>query len=448
MQIGDILELEIIAYDHEGIGIAKKEGFPIFIEKTVIGDIVRARVNYMSSRLAKAELIEIVKESINREHNQCAYANECGGCNIFHMTYEEQLRFKKQMVIDTLYKVGKIQTIVHDVTPNPSPLHYRNKVIVPLGMENGKIISGFYEPKSHKIVNQDQCLIEHHHASKIIETIKDLLKKYDISIYDETSHTNVARNIMLRVNNNNEFMVILIVRENKNSLKNLLNELYESDDTIKSVYLNVNDKKTNVILNPTGFMHIAGDKTIIEEMNGLKFHVHPNSFLQVNHKQALALYNKALDYVDTNNDVIIDAYCGIGTITLNLAKKSKEVYGIEIVPEAIKNANENKKINKIDNAHFICGKCEDEIIKLKDLKNVNTIVFDPPRKGCDIKFLDTVISMKIDRIIYISCQTSTFARDAKILIDAGYELKEVYPFDLFSQTAHVENLGYFVRIKK
>ncbi len=447
MQLNDILELNIIAYDHEGIGIAKIDGFPVFVPGTLIGEIVKGKICYISKNLAKADLLEIIKKSCNRNQNPCKYETSCGGCNIFHMNYEEQLRFKKQMVIDTLYKVGKIKTEVLDVRPNPNPLHYRNKIIVPFGTKDGKIISGFYEAKSHNIVVQDECLIEHKDARLIISYLKQMLEKYKVSIYDESKHEGIARNVMLRVNDRNEFMLILIVKENNRIIKSLLKDVFDEFEQIKSIYLNINDKKTNVILNKDGFRHLYGTKTLIETLNGLKFEVHPNSFLQVNHEQSLALYNEALKYVKDGSDVIIDAYCGIGTITLNLALKAKEVYGIEVVEEAVKNANQNKALNNIANAHFICGKCEEEIIKLKHLKNVNTIVFDPPRKGCDQKFLNTVISMNIDNIIYISCLTSTFARDAAYLIAHGYELVRVHPFDLFSQTSHTENLGYFRKVK-
>lgn len=447
MQLNDILKVNIIAYDHEGMGIAKVDGFPIFIPGALVDEEVLCEIIYISKNLAKAKLKEVIKPSVNRCYDVCKYSSVCGGCNIFHMNYEEQLKFKKQMVIDTLYKVGKIQTEVLDVRPNPNPLHYRNKIIVPLGVSDGNVISGFYEEKSHNIIEQDECLIEHEKAREIISHVKQLLEQYKVSIYDETKHTGIARNIMLRVNDKDEFMLILIVKENNSVLKNVLKDVYKHFKNIKSVYLNINDKKTNVILNKYGFKHLYGDKILVETLNGLKFEVHPNSFLQVNHEQALALYNEALNYVKEDSDVIIDAYCGIGTITLNLALKAKEVYGIEIVEEAVKNANQNKKLNNINNAHFICGKCEDEIVKLQSLKNVSTIVFDPPRKGCDKKFLDTVISMKIENIIYISCLTSTFARDAAYLIENGYELVRVHPFDLFSQTAHTENLGYFCKKK-
>lgn len=448
MKIDDVIEIEIIAYDHEGIGIGKIDGCPVFIKNTIVGEIVEAKINYVGKKLMIADLVRIIKVSENRNQNPCRYYLRCGGCNIFHMNYSEQLKFKKQMVIDTLYKVAGIKTEVMDVVANPNPYNYRNKIIVPLGFENDEIVSGFYEAETHKIVAQDECLIENKFASIILKRVKELLKKYNISIYNEEMHQGLARNVMLRVNNKNEFMLILIVKENRKVFRSLLEEIANEFVEIKSIYLNINDKKTNVILNQDGFIHMFKDKTIIEEINGLLFEVHPNSFLQVNYLQAKALYNKALEYVtDDKSQTIIDAYCGIGSITLNLAKKAKEVYGIEVVKEAVINANRNKELNNINNAHFICGKCEDEILKLKKL-NVDTIVFDPPRKGCDERFLNTVIEMNVNHIIYISCLTQTFARDARYLLDHGYELVRVHPFDLFSQTSHTENLGYFEKIKK
>ena len=439
MNINDILELEIIAYDHEGIGIAKYNDFPIFVKGTLIGEKVKCQITYKNTRIAEAKLLEVIEISPNRETNMCKYAGVCGGCNIFHMSYPEQLKFKKQMVIDTLRKIGGLECEVADVRPNPNKLHYRNKILVPLAKIDDKIESGFFESKSHKLVPQDECLIEPVLAKDIIRFVKTKLEEYNISIYDETLHVGQARNIMLRCNKDNEFMLVLVSTKNSKLLKQLVIETANAFEQIKSAYINVNPNKTNVILNPTGYIHVYGSEVIIEDINGLKFEVHPNSFLQVNHDQTEDLYNKALEYVKDNKEqVIIDAYCGIGSITLNLALKAKEVYGIEVVKQAVDNANINKKLNNLNNAFFICGKCEDEISKLTKLKNVDTIVFDPPRKGCDQRFLDTVISMNIKNIVYISCQVSTLARDLKYLSEHGYNVGTVYPFDMFSHTSHVE----------
>lgn len=441
MKINDELTVKIEDYDHEGRGIAIYDGFPIFIEKALLNETLLVTINYINSSYAKAYINKIVIPSPFRNDNVCPYYNECGGCNIFHMDYEEQLRFKKNMVIKTFKNVARMDVEVADVVRNPHPYHYRNKIIVPFGKRNGHVISGFYEAKSHNIIPQDSCLIENELARPIINLIKNELEERNVSIYDENTHKGLVRNVMLRATKNNDLMLVLIVTKKNPVLNIILAKCYDTYKEIKSVYLNINDNKTNVILNQNGFIHLYGEKYIIEEINNLKFMVHPNSFLQVNHDQAQAMYNKALSYIAvSNNNNVIDAYCGIGSISLNLTQKAGHVYGIEIVPQAVVNANENKKINNISNATFICGKCEDEIEKLVNIKDIDTIVVDPPRKGCEKKFLDTIIKMKIRKIIYISCLTQSLARDAKYLSEFGYQIDEVTPFDLFSHSYHTENV--------
>lgn len=440
MKINDELTVKIEDYDHEGRGIALYEGFPIFIEKALLNETLSVTINYINSSYAKACINKIIIPSPSRNNNVCPYYSKCGGCNIFHMDYEEQLRFKKNMVIKTFKNVARMDVKVSDVVRNPHPYHYRNKIIVPFGKNNGHVISGFYEAKSHNIIPQDSCLIENELARPIINLIKNELEERNVSIYDENTHQGLVRNVMIRATKNNDLMLVLIVTKKNPVLNIILAKCFDTFKEIKSVYLNINDKKTNVILNQDGFIHLYGEKYIIEEINDLKFMVHPNSFLQVNHDQAQAMYNKALSYIESSNNNVIDAYCGIGSISLNLAKKAGHAYGIEVVPQAVVNANENKEINNISNATFICGKCEDEIEKLAKLKDIDTIVVDPPRKGCEKKFLDIIIKMKIKKIIYISCLTQSLARDAKYLSEFGYEVEEITPYDLFSHSYHTENV--------
>ncbi len=439
MKLGDTLTLSIIDYDHEGRGVAKVDGFPVFVCNALKGEVIKGKIEYINKSYAQASIVKIIKESPARCHKVCKYYELCGGCNIFHMDYEEQLRFKRDMVKTTLKRIGSIDFDVNPVVRNPHPLNYRNKIIVPFKEENGCVLSGFFEAKSHKLVPQDECLIENEQARAIIEDLKKEFEERNVSIYDEQTHKGLVRNVMLRANKDNELMLVLIVTKENITLNIILNKIFDLHKNIKSVYLNINNKPTNVILSPDGFKHLYGDKYIVEDINGLKFKVHPNSFLQVNHDQAEAMYNHVLSLLGLANDqIVIDAYCGIGSITLNIAKNAKHVYGIEVVPQAITNAKENMELNNINNATFICGKCEEEIEKLVKVDNVDAIVFDPPRKGCDKHFLDTVIKMKIKKIVYVSCLPQTLARDLRYLIDNGYILKSVTPFDLFSQSAHCE----------
>ena len=440
MNVCDILELKIDDFDLEGLGIAHYEGKPIFIDNAIPGEVVKFKILRITKNLCFAKNISIINKSSDREDHICKYYASCGGCNIMHMKYMYQLKFKHELTKRTLKKIIGQDIKVNPCVENPNPYGYRNKIIVPFKEVNGEIISGFYEEKSHNIVPSDGCMIEPSFSSDIIKTIKELLKKYRVEIYDEERDKGIFRNVMIRVSYAKRAMVVLVATKMIDEFNDISKELMDKYQNIVSLYLNINDKKTNVVLQDK-FILLKGDKYIEENINGLIFKVHPNSFLQINHAQCERLYKKAIELASiTKDDVVIDAYCGIGSISLNIAKCAKYVYGIEVVKEAVDNANLNMKLNNISNASFICGKCEDEIMNLVKNQKIDVMVFDPPRKGCDIKFLDTVIKSKIKRIVYISCKASTFARDLKILSENGYEISEVTPFDLFSHSSHVENV--------
>ncbi len=447
MNVDDILELEIDDFDLEGLGIAHCDEKPVFIDNAIPGEICRCKVLRITKNLCFAKNINIIKESEYREKNICPYYSSCGGCNIMHMKYMYQLKFKQELTRRTLRKIIGQDIVVNECVLNPNPYGYRNKIIVPFKKINGEIISGFYEEKSHKIVPSNGCMIEPSCATNIINEIKELLNKYGVDIYDEETGKGIFRNVMLRVSYDMKIMVVLVATKMINAFNYIREELTKKYQDIVSVYLNINDKKTNVVLQ-NEYILLAKEKYLTENINGLMFKVHPNSFLQINHVQCERLYAKAISLASiTKDDVVIDAYCGIGSISLNVAKYAKFVYGIEVVKEAVDNALENMKLNNISNADFICGKCEDVIMKLVKNKKIDVMIFDPPRKGCDYKFLDTVIKSKIKRIVYISCKTSTFARDLKILSENGYEIGEVTPFDLFSHSIHVENVC-LLKLKK
>ncbi len=439
------IKVNIIDIDYQGLGIAKVNNFPVFVENALPGEDVLCIPTRVTKNLAYARNIKIYNKSLRRNDNICPYYEKCGGCNIMHLNYDYQLEYKTKVTKETIKKVSGLEPIVRDCQANPNIYAYRNKIQVPLAYKDGNIISGFYEAKSHNIVPMKNCMIEPSFSSEIIEYIKECLKEYNVSIYDESLNEGLIRHIMLRVSSINEVMLVLVITKEFKSLDLIISKIKDKFKKIVSIYVNINNKKTNVVLGDK-FILKYGSEYLLENINGLNFYVHPNSFLQINHKQCENLYQKAIEYANINSsDVVIDAYCGIGSITLNIAKKAKKVYGIEIVPEAIMNAKANMKLNNIENATFICGKCEDEITKLVKKEKVDVIVFDPPRKGCDIKFLETVIKMEIPKIVYISCKTSTFARDVKILCDNGYELLEVTPFDLFSHQTHTECCGILVK---
>ena len=445
MKVADILEVNITDYDSTGLGIAHHDDLPIFIPNALPGELIKIKIERVTKNLAFASNLEIIKKIENRNDNICKYYDLCGGCNIMHMNYNYQLKYKTDLVKRTIHKISGLDPVVNDCIPNPNIYEYRNKIIVPFGVSNGKVISGFYEPKSHSIVASDECLIEPKITNKIIGFIKELIIKYNIEVYDETKNIGNIRNVMIRISSLNKIMVVIVARKQIKEFKMMAIDLNNKFSDIISVYLNINDKNTNVVLQDD-YRLLFGEEYLIENINGLLFNVHPNSFLQINHKQCENLYQKAINYAKINNDdVVIDAYCGIGSISLNLAKHAKFVYGIEIVKEAVDNAILNMKLNDISNCKFLCGKCEDLISNLVSNKKIDVIVFDPPRKGCDQKFLDTVIKSNIKKIVYISCKTSTFARDVKILCDNGYKLLEVTPFDLFSHSIHTECCGVLIK---
>ncbi len=445
MNINDVLKVNIVDVDYLGLGIAKVNDFPIFIPNSLPGEEVLCQITRVTKNLATANNLEIIKASPNRSNNICKYYDSCGGCNIMHMDYDTQLKFKTDITRNTIKKVSGLLPKINDCVANPNIYGYRNKIQVPLAYRNGEIISGFYEEKSHNIVEMTSCMIEPTLASEIIMSLKKLFKIHNVSIYDEATNKGLMRHIMLRVSDTNKIMLVLIATASFKALGNIVNSIVQEYKDIVSVYLNINSQATNVVMGRE-FKLLYGEEYLLETINGLKFNVHPNSFLQINHAQCENLYQKAIEYANiSSSDVVIDAYCGIGSITLNIATKANKVYGIEVVSEAVDNARANMRLNNITNAEFICGKCEDEIVKLVKREKIDVIVFDPPRKGCDQRFLDTVISMNIPKIVYISCKTSTFARDCKILNDAGYELLEVTPFDLFSHQIHTECCGILVK---
>ena len=362
-----------------------------------------------------------------------------------HMKYEEELRIKRNAFETTIAKMVKNPPIKR-VVGSDTPYNYRNKIQLPVDYENDEFVVGFYQERSHNIIKSDSCLIENENARTIINEVLELLNESNIYPYIEENHMGDLRHLVLRVNSKNEFMLIMVVKENKPKIAKFINQL--KSPLLKSVYINVNPNKTNVILGKE-FIHVKGSEFIEEELFGNKFIIHPNSFFQVNYKQMLKLYKTAIDLLNPKKDeTVIDAYCGIGTITLSLAKHVKKVYGIEIVSEAIDNANENKKRNNITNAEFILGKCEEEIMELVSKNKIDAIMMDPPRKGSDKNFLDTVINAKINKIVYISCGPAALARDLAYLKENGYEIKEIVLVDMFSRTTNIESVVLLSRTEK
>ena len=439
--------LDIISVGYEGEGIAKIDGYPIFIEGAILGEKVKALIVKVKKNYAYGKLLEVIESSEERIEPKCKVYKRCGGCTVQHMNYKKQLDYKFERVKDCISKIGGLDSsLVQYPIGMEEPERYRNKVQLPVGIVKGELSIGFYAPRSHNIINLDTCLIQDKIADKVAELTREWMIKYDISAasIDGTFNKNgLIRHIMIRKGfTTNEVMVVLVsTRENVKHIDKFIDLIKDNIEGIKSIILNVNEENTNVILGQK-CITLWGDDTIIDYIDNFKFNISPLSFFQVNPVQTEKLYSKALEYARlTGDETVFDAYCGTGTITLFLSQKAKKVYGVEIIEPAIINARENARINNIDNAEFFVGKSEEIIPQLinKGIKP-EVIVVDPPRKGCDIKLLESIGNAKPEKVVYVSCDPSTLARDLKILEGKGYKTEIVQPVDMFPHTSHVETV--------
>ena len=426
---------------HDAMGVCKIDGYPVFVKDALKGEKALIKVVKTNKNFGFGRLIEIKDVSPFRKQPICDHFNECGGCNMMHMNYEMQLGFKKHRVKETLRKLGHIETDVDDTVGMNNPFYYRNKAIIPFARDNGKIVAGMYKPRSHDIVDVRRCHVWPKVFSDITRFLKRFLDSLDYSIYDETSHSGVFRGIMLRRSKDNEQLSLtLIVNGNKVPYKDSIVEtVLERFPCVKSIVANFNKEKTNVMLGRKSKV-LYGEDAIYDTLLGNEYRISHKSFYQVNPLQTEALYEKAIEVADLDeNDTAMDAFSGIGTIALSLARNVKRVIGLESVGAAVEDARENAVRNGIDNAEFHVGKVEDIIGRFKN-ENVDVLFVDPPRKGCKRDFLDAVLDMDIDKIVYVSCNVSTLARDLNILVGAGYIIKSVTPFDMFPQTSHIESV--------
>ncbi len=440
--------LDIISVGYEGEGIAKIDGYPIFIEGAILGEKVKALIVKVKKNYAYGKLLEVIESSEERIEPKCKVYKRCGGCTVQHMSYKKQLDYKFERVKDCISKIGGLDSsLVQYPIGMEEPERYRNKVQLPVGIVKGELSIGFYAPRSHNIINLDTCLIQDKIADKVAELTREWMIKYDISAasIDGTFNKNgLIRHIMIRKGfTTNEVMVVLVsTRENVKHIDKFIDLIKDNIEGIKSIILNVNEENTNVILGQK-CITLWGDDTIIDYIDNFKFNISPLSFFQVNPVQTEKLYSKALEYARlTGDETVFDAYCGTGTITLFLSQKAKKVYGVEIIEPAIINARENARINNIDNAEFFVGKSEEIIPELIQKGIIpEVIVVDPPRKGCDIKLLEAIGEAKPEKVVYVSCDPSTLARDLKILEGIGYRTEIVQPVDMFPHTSHVETVA-------
>ena len=427
---------------HEGDGVAKVDGYPLFIPYGLPGEKAKVKVVKTRKNFGFGKLIELYEESEHRTTPPCDIFFQCGGCQLQHMTYERQLEMKQKQVKDVMRKIAHLPDVpVHPTIGMENPWDYRNKVSIPVGKRDGKVITGFYQKRSHNIIDMDSCPVQHPQNDKLIQEMANLFEELHIEPYDENTHRGVIRHVIVRTGQHtNEMMVILVTNTKELPKKKELSEkIQEIDPDVKSIIHNVNTKKTNVIMGPES-KTIWGSDTITDRIDDLEFQIGAPSFYQINPLQTEKLYAKTLEYAQlSGNETVIDAYCGIGTISLFLAQHAKKVYGVEVVRQAIDNAKDNAKHNRLTNTEFYVGQAE-KVMPWWHAQGLrpDVIVVDPPRKGCDEELLDAMVGMNPDRIVYVSCNPSTLARDLKILDEAGYETKQIQPVDMFPQSSHVE----------
>ncbi len=448
IRINDVVEVEIVDINHRGQGVARIDGYVVFVDDLIMGDEAKIRIIEKKKKYGVGKLVELLKKSEYRTEPECKYFWECGGCQIMHMDYKKQLEYKKSRVESEIRKAIGVNDIkINDTLGMENPFRYRNKGAFPVARDKGDIAIGAYKMGTHDIVDLDKCLIQHDAADRIVNAFRNLMDLLSLEPYDERTHKGLIKHLMIRSNKKNEIMLIIVTSKNKLPNKSeIIGKLLEEVPEIKSIVLNVNERQPNVILGNKNKV-IYGKPVLKDWIYDLEFSISPHSFFQVNPFQTDVLYSKALEYAELDeNKVVYDIYCGIGTISLAAAKKSKHVYGIEIVKAAIDDAKKNAVENKIDNVDFYCGKAEDVFPKLHNQGiDADIVIVDPPRKGCEKSVIETIIKMKPEKVVYVSCNPATLARDLKFLGDGGYEIVEIQPVDMFPHGTHVECVVKLVR---
>ena len=436
--------------NEDGAGVGKVDGYIWFVKDAVIGDVVRAKAMKMKKSYGFARIMEVLEPSASRVIPSCPVARQCGGCQLQAMSYEEQLKFKERKVMNNLIRIGKFaEDEIHmlPIMGMEEPWRYRNKAQFPFGKDkDGNVIAGFYAGRTHAIVEAEDCLLGVEENREILDIVKQFMKEMKIEPYDELSHKGLVRHVLIRKGfKTGEIMVCLVINGNKLPGKERLGEMLTGVDGIKgmtSISYSVNQEKTNVIMGKE-IVNLYGPGYITDYIGNVKYQISPLSFYQVNPVQTERLYGTALEYAGlTGNEIVWDLYCGIGTISLFLAQKAKKVYGVEIVPQAIEDARRNAEINGIHNAEFFVGKAE-EVLPERFEKNhvhADVIVVDPPRKGCDAVCLDTILKMRPERVVYVSCDSATLARDLRYLADGGYVVERGRCCDMFPGTVHCETV--------
>ncbi|MFC9712462.1 23S rRNA (uracil(1939)-C(5))-methyltransferase RlmD [Paenibacillus sp. NPDC056933] len=508
--------IDIIGMNHDGEGVGRANGYTLFVQGALPGETVRVRVMKTKKQYGYAKLLEIVKASPDRVSAPCPIYDQCGGCQIQHMSYAGQLAWKRQLVVDNLQRIGKLNVMVEDTETLASnvqddasvgevklaerlehdanqtiglatsqeqmtgsnrirlrmegvmneedaeqgirvlptmgmdePWRYRNKAQVPIGVTEGGLVGGFYAKGSHRIIDMETCLIQHEHNDEVVAKVKEIGSHFGISAYNEETGRGLLRHVVVKkAFRTGEMMLVLVTNGRDIPYKDeWIGSIREAIPHVASICQNVNKKQTNVIFGDETRV-LWGRDVIYDYIGDVQFAISARSFYQVNPVQTEVLYGKTVEYAGlSGKETVIDAYCGIGTISLFLAQHADQVYGVEIVPEAIEDARSNAMLNEMRNVKFEVGASEDVIPRWKEQGiEADVIVVDPPRKGCDPRLLETILEMKPERVVYVSCNPSTLARDLRVLEDGGYRTVEVTPVDMFPHTVHVESVAMLVRV--
>ena len=491
MKKNDVLTIRIEDMGVDGEGIGKVDNIPLFVKDALIGDVVSVKIMKMKKNYGYARLLEILEPSKDRVTPPCEFHRSCGGCQIQALSYEKQLEFKRRKIRNNLKRIGgfseeMLEQVMEPIIGMDEPYHYRNKAQFPVGRDReGRTVTGFYAGRTHTIIPNRNCLLGMPMNEKILETVLSFMEKYRIEPYDEKTNRGVVRHVLTRYGHTTkEWMVCLVINRTKLPYADALVEELVKLEGMTSISININQKNTNVILGEkvetlwgspyiTDYIHLRTGADWQVEGDGIAYRISPQSFYQVNPIQTEKLYSTALAYAGlTGEESVWDLYCGIGTISLFLAQRAKQVYGVEIVPQAIADAKENAKLNGITNAEFFVGKAEEVLPEFYErmrrgdagissgtssglsdaeasdmdaatdvqMLTPDVIVVDPPRKGCDTKCLETIVQMSPKRVVYVSCDSATLARDLKFLCENGYEVKRVRGCDMFGQTVSVETV--------
>jgi len=445
----DVIEVEIVDLSHEGAGVAKAEGLVFFVENALPGELIRMRVLKVNKKIGFGKVEEFLRTSDQRNENLDMAYLRTGIADLGHLNYSAQLDFKRKQVKDSLYKIAGLSDV--EVLPTlgmEQPLGYRNKAQVPVRRVNGQLETGFFRKNSHDLLPIEDFYIQDPVIDQVILFTRDLLRRFDLKPYDEQEKTGLIRNLVVRRGHySGEIMVILVTTRPKIfRVEQLMERLTEAFPAIKSIMQNINDQPGNAIFGKD-WRTLYGQDYITDQMLGNDFQIAAPAFYQVNTEMAEKLYQTAIDFSElTSDDVVLDAYSGIGTIGLSVAKQVKQLYGVEVIPEAVENSRKNAEINGITNASYVCAPAEEAIQNwLKEGIQADVILVDPPRKGLTESFIKASVSMEPKKITYISCNVATMARDIKLYQELGYELKKVQPVDLFPQTHHVEAVSLLVR---